>query len=225
VATAALQVQPRDRSLILKAELIRQLCEEILSNLERVQRLERLLHDELLPATGQKLESVPGIGTITAATILGEIGDVCRFPNRHAFAKYNGTAPASKSTGGRQRHTARRGCNHRLKHALWLIALAAVRHDPLGRSYYQRRHAGGLGKVDASKRVARRMSDIIYAMLRTGAAYDRKRLEQAIANRQAAVSKASGTSSKDRQDEPAVSQALPAFDYTSLAKHHQRNNR
>ena len=69
------------------------------------------------------------------------------------------------------------------------------------------------------------MSDIIYAMLRSGEAYDRKRLEQAIANRQAAVSKASGTSSKDRQDEPAVSQALPAFDYTSLAKHHQRNNR
>ena len=127
VATAALQTQPRDRSLALKAELIRQLCEEILTNLERTRRLERLLHDQLLPATGQKLESVPGIGTLTAATILGEIGEVQRFPNRHAFAKYNGTAPASKSTGGRQRHTARRGCNHRLKRALWLIALTAVR--------------------------------------------------------------------------------------------------
>jgi transposase len=224
-ATAALQAQPRDQGLALRAELIRQLCEEILANLERTQRLERLLHHELLPATGQKLESIPGIGTITAATILGEIGDVRRFPNRHAFAKYNGTAPASKSTGGRPRHTARRGCNRRLKRALWLIALTAVRHDPLAKAYYQRRLEGGLSKVDAIKRVARRMSDIIYAMLRTGEAYDRKRLEQAIANRQAAASKAGGTSSKDRQDGPAVGQALPAFDHTSLTKGCHATNR
>ncbi|MGZ9112457.1 MAG: IS110 family RNA-guided transposase [Rhodoplanes sp.] len=224
-ATAALQAQPRDQGLALRAELIRQLCEEILANLERTQRLERLLHHELLPATGQKLESIPGIGTITAATILGEIGDVRRFPNRHAFAKYNGTAPASKSTGGRPRHTARRGCNRRLKRALWLIALTAVRHDPLAKAYYQRRLEGGLSKVDAIKRVARRMSDIIYAMLRTGEAYDRKRLEQAIANRQAAASKAGGTSSKNRQDGPAVGQALPAFDAASLPKSRHGTNR
>ena len=224
--TAALQTQPRDQDLALKAELIRQLSEELLANLERTRRLERLLHDQLLPATGQKLESVPGIGTLTAATILGEIGDVRRFPNRHAFAKYNGTAPASKSTGGRQRHTARRGCNHRLKRALWLIALTAVRHDPLARAYYQRRFEGGLSKVDAIKRVARRMSDIIYAMLRTGADYDRKRLEQAIANRRtAAASKAGGTSSKNIQDGPAVGQALPAFDAASLPKSRHGTNR
>jgi transposase len=224
-ASAALQTQPRDQSLALKAELIRQLSEEILVNLDRTGRLEQLLHDELLPAIGQKLESVPGIGTITAATILGEIGDVRRFPTRHAFAKYNGTAPASKSTGGRQRHTARRGCNHRLKRALWLIALSAVRHDPLAKAYYQRRLTGGLSKVDAIKRVARRMSDMIYAMLRTGEAYDRKRLEQAIANRQVAASKTGGTSSKDRRDGPSRPQALPAFDDASLPKSRHGTNR
>jgi transposase len=224
-ASAALQTQPRDQSLALKAELIRQLSEEILVNLDRTGRLEQLLHDELLPAIGQKLESVPGIGTITAATILGEIGDVRRFPTRHAFAKYNGTAPASKSTGGRQRHTARRGCNHRLKRALWQSALSAVRHDPLAKAYYQRRLTGGLSKVDAIKRVARRMSDMIYAMLRTGEAYDRKRLEQAIANRQVAASKTGGTSSKDRRDGPSRPQALPAFDAASLPKSRHGTNR
>lgn len=224
-ATAALQAQPRDQGLALKAELIRQLSEEILANLERTHRLEQLLRDELLPGTGQKIESVPGIGTITAATILGEIGDVRRFPNRHAFAKYNGTAPASNSTGGRPRHTARRGCNHRLKRTLWLIALTAVRHDPLAKAYYQRRLEGGLSKVDAIKRVARRMSDIIYPMLRTGEAYDRKRLEQAIANRQAAASKTGGTSSKDRQDGQGRPQALPAFDAASLPKGRHGTNR
>jgi transposase len=224
-ASAALQTQPRDQSLALKAELIRQLSEEILVNLDRTGRLEQLLHDELLPAIGQKLESVPGIGTITAATILGEIGDVRRFPTRHAFAKYNGTAPASKSTGGRQRHTARRGCNHRLKRALWQSALSAVRHDPLAKAYYQRRLTGGLSKVDAIKRVARRMSDMIYAMLRTGEAYDRKRLEQAIANRQIAASKTGGTSSKDRRDGPSRPQALPAFDAASLPKSRHGTNR
>jgi transposase len=36
-----------------------------------------------------------------AAIVLSEIGDVRRFANHHSFARYNGTAPASKSTGGR----------------------------------------------------------------------------------------------------------------------------
>jgi hypothetical protein len=69
----------------------------------------------------------------------------------------------------------------------------------LARAYYQRRLGGGLSKVDAIKRVARRMSGMIYAMLRSGEAYDRKRLEQAVANRQAVAWKDDGTSSKDRQ--------------------------
>jgi len=186
-ATAALRRQKASRALAIKGELVRQLCEDLLANLDHRQRLERRLRDELLPASGQHLETVPGIGVIMAATIIGEAGDVHRFASRHAFAKYNGTAPASQSSGGRERHVARRSCNHRLKRALWLVACAAVRHDDLARSHYHACVARGLSGVDAIKRVARRMSDIVYALLCRGASYDRSIVERAIAHRAAAA--------------------------------------
>lgn len=39
-----------------------------------------------------------GVGSINAALILGEVGDVSRFPNRHHFASYTGTSPISASS-------------------------------------------------------------------------------------------------------------------------------
>jgi hypothetical protein len=118
-----------------------------------------------------------------AATIIGEMGDVRRFASRDAFAKYDGTAPASKSSGGRQRHVARRSCNRRLKRALWLAACAAVRHDRLARAHHHACVTRGLYGLDTIKRVARPMSDLIYAMMLRRARYDRSVVERSIACR------------------------------------------
>ncbi|WP_324715474.1 IS110 family transposase [Carboxydochorda subterranea] len=182
-ATEPVRRLPKTPALLLRAELIRQLCEELLTSHERTLRLKRLLENDLLPRTGQHLQTLRGVDTVLAATILGETGDIRRFRSRHAFAKYNGTAPASHSSGGKERHTARRNCNHRLKRAMWLMAFAAVRHDPLARAYYECCRQRGLRPVEAIKRVARRMSDIVYAMLQEGKPYDPARVQASIAAR------------------------------------------
>src|SRR3712207_9286309 len=65
-------------ALELKAELVRQLCDERLAVHERAARLTRMLRERLLPASGQTLTSVPGIGVAIAATILGETGCIHR---------------------------------------------------------------------------------------------------------------------------------------------------
>lgn len=153
------------------------------------------------------------MGEILAATLIGEVGDIRRFPSRHAFAKYNGTAPASHSSGGRERHTARRSCNHRLKRALWLAAFAAVRHEPLAAAYYRRCLQRGLTKIEAIKRVARRMSDILYAMLKHQAAYDPDRIPTAIAARQQSEKKEpepGGTAARGGSKQPCRSPARKA---------------
>jgi transposase len=193
-ATKAAREQSVTPALALKAELIRQFCDELLANIEQTLRLQRILRNQLLPASGETVSTIPGIGTILASAIIGEIGDIKRFPSKDAFAKYNGTAPASNSSGGKQRHTARRSCNHRLKRAFWLAGRAAVVNDPLARAYYDRCRQRGLTFTDAVKRVARRMSDMVYAMLKTGVAYDRDRVMKAIEDRaRHQVSRASGS--------------------------------
>lgn len=181
--TRRLREQPISVVHRLRAELIGELCAELLQIHESKRRLLHLLADELLPAPGRSLTGIPGVGLTLAATVVGEIGDIRRFPSRHAFAKYNGTAPAARSSGGRMRHAARKSCNHRLKRAMWLMAVAAIRHDPLARAFYDRCRARGLSKLESLKRVARRMSDIVWAVLRTGQPYDRGHVEGSIRRR------------------------------------------
>ena len=181
--TSAMRASPRTLALELKAELIRQLCDELLANHDRIIRLERMLREQLLPATKQTITTIIGISTILAATIIGETGSITRFRSPAAFAVYNGTAPARNSTGGRDRHKARRDCNHRLKRAFYLVARAAVLHDPIAKAYHQSCKSRGLSYVEALKRVARRMSDVVYALLKSGKAYDRSIIEHAIERR------------------------------------------
>jgi len=196
-SSESLRRTPRTLALELKAELICQLCDELLANHSRVTRLERMLRKQLLPATGQTITTVPGIGTILAATIVGETASITRFRSRAAYAVYNGTAPARHSTGGRERHKARRDCNHRLKRAFWLAARAAVLHDPLAKAYFKQCKSRGLNYTECVKRVARRMSDMVYSLLTSGRNYDRSVVEQAIQKRQEQVANADSSRVKE----------------------------
>lgn len=213
--SAALRDVPRTLALELKAELIRQLCDELLANHDRVARLERMLRDQLLPATQQTITTIPGIGTIIAATILGETASITRFRSPAAFAVYNGTAPARHSTGGREQHRARRDCNHRLKRAFWLAARAAVLHDPLAKAYFEQCKRRGLSYTECVKRVARRMSDMVYALLKSGRSYDRAIVAQAIEQRR---EQAAGA------ERIRATEALPIPDGKTLSRSSRRRN-
>jgi transposase len=196
--SAAMHALPRTLALELKAELIRQLCDELLANHDRVTRLARMLREQLLPATKQTITTITGISTILATTIVGETGSITRFRSPAAFAVYNGTAPARNSTGGRDRHKARRDCNHRLKRAFYLAARAAVLHDPIAKAYHQRCKSRGLSYIEALKRVARRMSDLVYALLKSGKIYDRSIIEHAIEKRREQAAHAARSRAKQK---------------------------
>ena len=50
-----------------------------------------------------------GVGPIVAATVIGDVGEISRFPSRDHFAAYNGTAPIEVSFGGPRSLLARQG--------------------------------------------------------------------------------------------------------------------
>ncbi|HET6919081.1 MAG TPA: transposase [Jiangellaceae bacterium] len=71
-----------------------------------------------------------GVGPTVAATIIGDVADIGRFPSRDRFAADNGTAPIEVSSGERRRklfRLSRRG-NRRLNHAIHLAAVTQIRH-------------------------------------------------------------------------------------------------
>lgn len=125
------------------------------------------------------LTSMPGIGVRTAARILTEVVGK-NFKSAAHLASYAGIAPVTRRSGTSIRGEApsRRG-NKTLKRALFLSAFASIKADPLSRAYYDRKRAEGKRHNQAIIALARRRTDVLYAMLRDGTLYEPRPTQQA----------------------------------------------
>ena len=94
---------------------------------------------------GKLLTTIDGIGPQTAARIIAELGNPARFHSPGALAAHLGVVPALRQSG--KRHPARAAtthfCNARLRTALWMPTLSAVRRNPWLRAFYERLRAAG----------------------------------------------------------------------------------
>jgi transposase len=90
-----------------------------------------------------------GVGPVLAATFLGEVGDVGRFPSKHHFAAHTGTAPLEASSGQVIRHRLSRAGDRKLNHALYMMAMVQVRRPSAGQAYYRRKLAEGKSPKEA----------------------------------------------------------------------------
>ncbi len=107
-----------------------------------------------------------GVGGVVAGLIIGYTGNVARFPTRHHYAAYNGTAPIEASSGPTRRHRLNPRGNRMLNHALHLIAITQLRYPGTeGRVFYERKLAEGKTKKEAIRALKRRLSDVVYRHL------------------------------------------------------------
>lgn len=142
-----------------------------LEHIDDIARLDRVIDECTLKitaavkASGTTLTRLFGIGPLTAALVLGDVGDVSRFPTRNHFATYTGTAPLAVSSGDRNRHRLSRAGNRRLNRAIHIAAITQIRYDTPGRAYYRRKLAEGKSTREAIRCVKRRISDAIWRQL------------------------------------------------------------
>ncbi|MFI1997088.1 IS110 family transposase, partial [Actinoplanes sp. NPDC020271] len=119
----------------------------------------------LLAATTTGLTSLNGIGPSGAARLLGDIGNISRFPTRGHFATWNGTAPIDVSSGDNNHHRLNRAGNRRINRVLHIMATCQLRYDTPGRAYYQRKLAEGKTTNEAMRALKRRLSDHVYRQM------------------------------------------------------------
>jgi transposase len=154
-------VRPRD----IAGRTRRQLAADHLADLvavdKRIKELDKRISESLADAP-TTLTDLFGIGPVLAARIVGEVGDVARFQDRHAFASYTGTAPLEASSGDVVRHRLSRAGNRRLNHALHVMAITQISHGGPGRDFYRRKIAEGKGRLGAIRALKRRLSDTVY---------------------------------------------------------------
>ena len=83
----------------------RELAAEYLDDRRRIDAQMRDTKKKLtaaVQASGTTLTQIFGVGPVIAATTIGCIADISRFPSRDHFAAYNGTAPIEVSSGSRK---------------------------------------------------------------------------------------------------------------------------
>jgi transposase len=119
-------------------------------------------------ATGTTVTDIYGVGPVVAGLLIGYTGDIGRFPTRHHYAAYNGTAPIDASSGAKKWHRLNPRGNRMLNHALHLIAITQLRYpNTQGRGFYERKLAEGKTKKEAIRALKRRLSDVVYRHLQT----------------------------------------------------------
>ena len=122
------------------------------------------------------LHTIPGIGMIAAATILAEIGDINRFKSSSALVAFAGIDPTVRQSGefsSIHNHMSKRGSPY-LRHAIFLAATTCSFHNSPLNAYYKKKRDQGKHHLTATGAVARKLTTVIYAVLRDGKPYEPK---------------------------------------------------
>ena len=120
------------------------------------------------------IETVPGIGAVLGATILGEIGDILKFSTPKKLVAYAGIdASVSKSGEYEATHNvmSKRGSPY-LRKALFQAALIASRCDPVFKAFYDKKRAEGKHHLTAICALSRKLCYIIHAILTKNEPYE-----------------------------------------------------
>lgn len=147
--------------------------------IEQISFIEKQVKETEMEISGimGKLESpittITGIGNVTGAAILSEIGDISKFDNPRklvAFAGLDATVTQSGEFEATHNVMSKRGSPY-LRKAIFQSALIASFKDPVLSAYYQKKKAEGKHHLTCVGAVARKMCNIIYAVLKNNQPY------------------------------------------------------
>jgi transposase len=133
---------------------------------KQINALEREL-EGLVKQLGPSLLAIPGVGALGAAMILGETAGASRFKSKHAFARFNGTAPVPVWSSNKVRVRLNRGGNRTVNTALHMAAVTQTRGLGPGMAYVDKLLSEGKTRTEALRLLRRRLSDRVFSSLLT----------------------------------------------------------
>jgi transposase len=152
------------------APLIARLAAELLDLDRQIKDLDKQLTERFGEhRQAGKITSIPGFGPILGAQLLADTGGDLRaaFGNPGRLAAYAGLAPVPRDSGRVKNNLHRPKRYHRgLRRVFYMAALSAIRPEGPSRTYYQRKRAEGKIHTQALIALARRLIDVVWAILR-----------------------------------------------------------
>lgn len=157
---------------------VRASIEAVLTNLDaQIAHVKQLIRDHLdrhpgLRAQRELLITIPGIGETTAAVLIAELFDKSYTSARQAAA-FAGLVPRLIESGTlRGRSRLSKIGPSRLRKALYLPAVAALRWNPTIRAVRARLHAAGKPTMVIIAAAMRKLIHLAYGVLKSGRAYE-----------------------------------------------------
>jgi len=129
---------------------------------------------ELLDKLNSPITTIPGIGKVIGATILGEVGDIKRFSSPAKLVAYAGLDSRVEQSGTSENFSGKmtkRGSPY-LRTALFRAALVASNIDPVFKAFYQKKRAEGKHHLTCIGAVARKLCYTIHAILSKNCVYE-----------------------------------------------------
>jgi transposase len=118
------------------------------------------------------ITSFPGLGALTGARVLAEIGDDrSRFQDAKGLKAYAGAAPITRASGKTRSVTYRKIKNNRLTAAGYSWAFSALTASPGARAHYDRRREAGDRHAAAQRNLFGRLLGCLHHCLTTGQHY------------------------------------------------------
>lgn len=154
-----------------RSDRVRKGVDRILTALQaELADLDRDLDDQIKGSPAWRaaedlLTSVPGIGPITARTLIAELPELGRI-DRRRLAALVGVAPVNRDSGAMRGHRAIAGGRADVRNVLFMAALAAIRHNPVIKDLYDRLRQRGRPAKTALVAVIRKLLTILNAIIR-----------------------------------------------------------
>ena len=132
---------------------------------------------ETIDSSIENIKTIPGVSDKTISAVLGECGDIKRFESAKAFIGYLGLYPTQYQSGNSLSvgRLAKRGIPI-AKHALYMAAVASVRHNEQLNKVFHDKVSSGKSKKEALIIVSKKLATIIYSLFKYNQPYEAKRV-------------------------------------------------
>jgi len=126
------------------------------------------------------LVTIPGIGKLTAAKLLGEIRNILDFQSARQLAAYAGLTPRNFLSGTSVHKKSRlsKTGNANLRKALFLPAIVAIKYNPIVHSFCAKLSQTGLRPMEVVGAAMRKLLHLVFGILKTGRPFDPNYLNQ-----------------------------------------------
>jgi len=170
------QQQQKNRQEAERSDTVKASLQSLIDYLsQEIERLKKQIQDHIdqHPALKQQqslLVSIPGLGPLTAAKLLGEVTQFSVYNNARQVAAYAGLTPRQHQSGSSVRGQTRLSKigNSRVRKALYMPALVAMRHNPLIQTFCQRLRERGKCSMVIVGAVMRKLLHLAYGVLKSG---------------------------------------------------------